>query len=78
MAHHDLGQKNAGLLEAALFAAPQQSLLAGATAQLPHDVLAHRWLAQAVKQIDAIKDTDSPEMRRLRLLRAEVEALLKP
>jgi hypothetical protein len=40
--------------------------------------LARRWLGRAVKQIDERKDPDSPEMRRLRLLRAEAEALLKP
>jgi hypothetical protein len=72
MAHHRLGQQRASLLAAALFAAPQQSPLAVATAQLSHDALARRWLAQAVKQID------SAEMRGLRALRAEAEALLKP
>jgi WD40 repeat protein/tRNA A-37 threonylcarbamoyl transferase component Bud32 len=78
MAHHRLGQRLAGPMAVGLFADPQQSPLAVATAQFSHDALARRWLAQAVKQIDAMKKPDSPEMKRLRDLRAEAEALLKP
>jgi hypothetical protein len=78
MAHHSLGQQRAGLLAAALFSVPHASPLPVAIAQLSHDALARRWLAQAVKQIDARKDADSPEMKRLRDLLAEDEALLKP